>query len=484
MRTAGRLLGAALALGAAFAVGRWSAGPTRAGANDTDAAAPLTAAASGNATATPPAGPGAGAAAALPAGRWHAVRNDAADHPNEDSDTLRELAQLPYAAGSNEAPERRSVTVLTDAADLGVNLVLSGHAPVAQLIDMKGAVLHEWRKSVHDVWPDYEIQHGFPEDHTTFFRRAHLLPNGDLLVVYEYIGLICLDKDSNVRWAYRGGCHHDLHVGEDGTIHTLAYRLRTEVPARLAGHPAFLQAPYFEDVVVELSASGEVRREISVLQAFVDSQYGSTLALLARQGDFFHPNTVSVMDGRFADRHPLYRQGNLLVCVRNSNTVGVIDPRTERVVWALQGLWTYPHDPSVVEAGRLLVFDNLGDTMQSRIVEVDPLTQEVTWTYRGSPKAPFLSEVCGASQRLPGGNTMIVETTGGRAFEVNRAGDIVWEYLNPHRAGEEGEFIASLFDCVRLDPSPYAAALPALADAGDRGPLPLDAVRALSESKK
>ena len=51
---------------------------------------------------------------------------------------------------------------------------------------------------------------------------------------------------------------------------------------------------------------------------------------------------------------------------------------------------------------------------------------------------------------LSNGNTLIVESDAGRAFEVDRGGEIVWEYYNPHRAGPHGELIATLFDVVRL----------------------------------
>jgi hypothetical protein len=37
---------------------------------------------------------------------------------------------------------------------------------------------------------------------------------------------------------------------------------------------------------------------------------------------------------------------------------------------------------------------------------------------------------------------------------VTRGGEIVWEYVNPHRAGASGEFVATLFEVVRL-PAEY-----------------------------
>jgi len=60
---------------------------------------------------------------------------------------------------------------------------------------------------------------------------------------------------------------------------------------------------------------------------------------------------------------------------------------------------------------------------------------------------------CGAADRLPNGNTLITESDGGRAFEVTQQAEVVWEFYNPHRAGDNREFIATLFEVIRLPSS-------------------------------
>jgi hypothetical protein len=97
-----------------------------------------------------------------------------------------------------------------------------------------------------------------------------------------------------------------------------------------------------------------------------------------------------------------------------------------------------------------MLFDNLGRPMQSSVIEMDPLTNEVEWDYRGSEDRPFFTESCGTAERLPNGNTLITESDNGRAFEVTSDKEIVWEFYNPHRAGADGEYIATLFEVVRL----------------------------------
>ena len=36
------------------------------------------------------------------------------------------------------------------------------------------------------------------------------------------------------------------------------------------------------------------------------------------------------------------------------------------------------------------------------------------------------------------------------AFEVTPGGEIVWEFLSPHRAGQDGALIATLYEMLRL----------------------------------
>ena len=106
----------------------------------------------------------------------------------------------------------------------------------------------------------------------------------------------------------------------------------------------------------------------------------------------------------------------------------------------------------LLPSGNLLVFDNNKGGKHSRILELDPLTMEQKWSYEGGKDGPFYSAECGVVQRLPNGNTLIVESLNGRAFEVTPAKKIVWEYYNPYRAGDDAQLIATLFDVVRLGP--------------------------------
>jgi hypothetical protein len=140
------------------------------------------------------------------------------------------------------------------------------------------------------------------------------------------------------------------------------------------------------------------------------------------------------------------------VSVLRLDTVAVLDLDEPAVEWALTGLWNEQHQPTFLPDGRLMVFDNRPAEGSSRVVELDPLTQELLWSYEGGVDEPFFTSTCGSSQRLPNGNTLVTESDNGRAFEVTREGEIVWEFVSPYRAGDSDELVATLFEVVRLRP--------------------------------
>ncbi len=87
--------------------------------------------------------------------------------------------------------------------------------------------------------------------------------------------------------------------------------------------------------------------------------------------------------------------------------------------------------------GNVLVFDNglnRSNTFMtfSRVLEIDPSSNEVVWKYLDRSSAGSLySPIVSSAQRLPNGNTLILEGLWGRMFQVTPEGEIVWEYINP-----------------------------------------------------
>lgn len=363
----------------------------------------------------------------------------------ERAEELSTLMTLPYLQGSSRATTSFNVTVFDpEAAYGGVNVYNSGHAPEAFITDMAGRQLHRWRFDIADVWPEVPAT-----VHGEFWRRVHPYPNGDLLAVFEGIGIIKIDRDSNLLWALRCGAHHEAFIAEDGRIYVLTRRGRL-VPRIHRGKPIL------EDAVSIVSADGELLEEHSLLEIMERSGEFSRLWAGSSGADLFHTNSIYVFDGSLAAANPLFAKGHVLVSMLKIGVLAIIDLEAERVTWAgiarrSGGFWSLQHDPQPLDNGNLLLFDNQGYRRKSRAVEFDPGTLAIKWQYAGTPDDPLYSMKCGASTRLPNGNTLITESDAGRAVEVTRDGTVVWEFHNPHRAGENDELVATLFEVERYD---------------------------------
>ncbi len=385
-------------------------------------------------------------------GRWHRPRIPLARTTNQDPEQLERLAAVGYLGGSAPAPAESAVTAYDVArAQPGLNLYTSGHRPEAVLMTMQGEVLHRWTYRYQDAFGD----HRFPwtTSGVEHWRRVHLLPGGELLAIHEGQGILKLSRDSKLVWAVPIAGHHDLQVDLNGQIHLLTRRSRL-VPEL---DP---EEPVLEDLVTVLDRNGRVQSEVSLLECLRRSAYSPLLAK-APGSDLLHTNTLQILDAAHAAAFPAARAGDVLVSFPTLDTIAVVDLQARRVVWALGGMWSFQHQPTALGNGRVLLLDNQGVPGASRVLEIDPRTQRIAWSYAGSAQRPFFTRFCGATSRLANGDTLVVETDQGRAFELAPDGAIVWEFLNPHRAGRDGELIASLFDLVRVSPDFVRSWLPA-----------------------
>jgi hypothetical protein len=321
----------------------------------------------------------------------------------------------------------------------GFTLCMVGPGTRAFLLNMHGDVVHEWTVPFSQIWPNPPHVPRPLNDSYVFGFGGYLYRNGDLLFVLHGdanpangYGLVKVDKDSHILWKYAENAHHDVDVGEDGTIYAIKQRLIKKSPKGLE----FLPTPCIVDSVVVLNPDGVERDEIPILEAFQNSPYAPLLSVLetpstvglrhdpddAHKRDVLHTNCVQVLSQSRAPAFPQFKVGQILFSMKHLDTIGVLDPERRLVVWAARGPWKSQHDPQFLDNGHLLLFDNLGSPRASRVLEYDPRTQGFPWSYR----AAFVCPERGMSQRLPNGNTLIADTTGAQIVEVSAGGEIVW----------------------------------------------------------
>ena len=340
---------------------------------------------------------------------------EAAESIDED---LTALVALPYLSWSDEEsdPNLLGVTVWDeDRAWHGLNLY-TNDINEAYLMDMAGRRLHTWT---------------LPEEFT-HCEHFELLSGGSIAMVCVGQGLIKLDRQSAIVWALRKPVHHDLAVREDGTFLVPIIGRWRNYRGRRVGF----------DGLVHVSAAGEIlsRWRTWNHREALQQLHGPTSLDEPFAGqppknsfDYYHLNTVEVLPetplGQQDDR---FRAGNILVCLRNVHLIVVLDQETLAPIWWWgPGDLSFPHMPTMLASGRLLIYDNGVSDKSSRVLELDPVSREVVWAYEGEPPGSFFSMRRGSNQRLPNGNTLICESEKGRVFEVDANDELVWEFWNP-----------------------------------------------------
>ena len=80
----------------------------------------------------------------------------------------------------------------------------------------------------------------------------------------------------------------------------------------------------------------------------------------------------------------------------------------------------------------------------------------IEWEYTAEPRESFFSPYISGAQRLPNGNTLICEGSKARLFEVTGEGEVVWDFVNLHRAPDSR---GAIYRCLRYSPSEVAGLL-------------------------
>jgi hypothetical protein len=291
----------------------------------------------------------------------------------------------------------------------------TGFLPTVFLLDMAGKIVFRWNPPHEVVEKDcfFASRNSRP-----FITQAHAFANGDLLVLFGNwgapygCGIVKIDRHSKLIWSYKDLAHHDIHIDEHGSIYSLTHNT---LPEPLKIYPR-LHYPLIDNNIVILSADGKPQKTISILKAFKDTPYELMMFHGPANGDsledWIHANSIDVLKSSMAAAFPQFRPGFILVSMRSMDALLVINPATQKVVWAMQGVWHYQHEAQFLPNGRILVLDNRGhvefDMPNSRVLEINPANGQVQWHYAGRIDVPFYSTYAGRLQRLPNGTTAAI----------------------------------------------------------------------------
>jgi hypothetical protein len=299
------------------------------------------------------------------------------------------------------------------------------------LVDLEGTVVHTWKL------PYPPGRYGYLTDRGTLFYNGRT-PGPGWLGRQGFKGGVVLEADwnGNVLWEVQQPDHRqDGRLLRNGNALLLcAGVVPQDIAARVRGGIPGTEddGTMYADYVVEMTPDGQTVWEWRSWEHLDPEADGHTAPGDVRN-DWTGGNAVMETP-----------EGDILVSMRQNSTVVRIDRQTGEVTWKLSPPTVAgQHAPTPLPNGNILLLDNgpyrpdqsvVGGTPFpfSRVIEVDPATNEIAWEYREAVPQFFFSPGQGNAQRLPNGNTLVDEAFFGRLFEVTPGGDLVWEYVNPY----------------------------------------------------
>jgi hypothetical protein len=304
------------------------------------------------------------------------------------------------------------------------------------LIDPQGTAVHTWTMPYAPGLSGYLTERG-----TLFFNGR--TPESSFLSRFPFKGGVVLEANWNGKVLWELRCpdhhHHGILLRNGNVLLNCMGQVPDEIARRVSGGMVESNMPsgqyssqskaeagkMYSDYLAELTPAGKTVWEWRTWEHLDPVSDGIT-EVQAPRTLWAQGNSVEELPG-----------GDILASFRPTSTVVRISRETGKIAWKL-GPPTVAgqHAPTLLGNGNVLIFDNgvhrLDDSMPySRVIEIDPATNEIVWKYQDKPAWNFFSPRMGSAQRLPNGNTLITEASFGRLFEVTKEGEIVWEYVNP-----------------------------------------------------
>jgi len=349
------------------------------------------------------------------------------------------------------------------------------------LIDMNGRIVHHWTVP------------GVIKLHAELLDNGHIICAVDDLtkpktvtLAFSIHSILELDWDSNVVWRYDNemmDCHDRCRLRNGNTLIQRYEPIASEIQEKVKGGipgtenkgitknnsdddfgwrlDDSIEGTMYTLVLDEITPEGEVVWSMNLSEA-LDPEIDVITPYCGRE---LWPGLNSIEE---------MPDGNIISTSYNLSTVYIWDKKNKTVKWRFgnnvgnptQNRVSFPHDPTVLANGNILVFDNgryhsadpsgainYFNPDLSRVIEINPESGNIVWEYRAENPVDFYSTYISSARRLPNGNTLICEGAIGRIFEVTSRGETVWEYWSPiyTRSGNRYGVTNAIFRAMRYD---------------------------------
>lgn len=226
------------------------------------------------------------------------------------------------------------------------------------------SVLSEWTIKPEYLEGDKFLGYFGENRFSKNIQFSHLRPFNPVLIDKESVAvtmhgsnnLVAVNKEG-VTWQNHDFIfHHGINPDQDGNLWACG------APYDFSGHNAAFTspggsfAPYRDDHVIHVDAkTGKTLKSISVSRMLVNNGYaGLVAARLEKDVDPIHLNEVEPI----ADSSEYWLPGDLMISLRNINTVFIYRPSNDSIVWLKNGPFYGQHDPDIINNHQISIFNN------------------------------------------------------------------------------------------------------------------------------
>jgi Arylsulfotransferase (ASST) len=318
---------------------------------------------------------------------------------------------------------------------------------IAWIMDRSGKVLHTWEYDPAVLFTKESLAgfSGFPGADNINVLGAALSPDGGLVVTFQgrnifpyQVGVGKFAWSGALDWLQINRAHHWPSVGPDGRVYVPIARIE-DGKGTIAATSEPVDCKFgavFQEGVAVLSADGKPLHEFWMEDVVKASDHQALAYTVRDDCDPFHVNYITLLNDAGAARLPNTRAGDLVVSLRSSSSVVVMDQDDGTIRHVIYGPMVAQHSPQVLPGGDLVVFDNLGGldtTNGTRILQVDLATGDGTTVFPRDAAAvggDLKSIAQGVVRMSPDGTRgLISETLNGRVIEFDLAsGAPLWTY--------------------------------------------------------
>lgn len=280
-----------------------------------------------------------------------------------------------------------------------------------------------------------------------FVHGVEVLRDGS--VIFTFDGSISLQKFNACgerEWATPGKYHHAVTLDDTGdTVWTFS------------GDSTLAQVAVADGSVVrQISMDAVIAANPMIDILEIRRNHSEDIGVNSRNttghwlDDRFHFNDVDPLPAAIAHQFDSFNAGDLLISTRSLNLIFVLDPETLEIKWWRVGAVQRQHDPDWLASGEIMVLNNRMSRDFSEVTTIDPGTFEKTVMLDGR-KYEFYTRIRGKHQLLDDETLVVTSPQQGRAFEINRDGEVVFEVVNVKPGTDDTNYVISELKWLPLD---------------------------------